>query len=162
MKYMPKLPGLSSWVECCYSTESHLLFGDHSLLSCYRVQQGDPLSPLCFAITLQPIVEKIKREVPNLLCSAWYLDDGTLCGTQQDLNIALRIIEEEGLPRGLCLNHHKSLPYISPGDDICNTLPSDTPITSSGFCLLGSPIGSDCFHEASFLDRVAKIQRVLG
>ena len=102
MKYVPKLPGLSSWVDCCYSTESHLLFGDHTLLSCYRVQQGDPLGPLCFAITLLPIVENIKREVPNLLCSAWYLDDGTLCGTPQDLNIALRIIEEEGLPRGLC------------------------------------------------------------
>ena len=27
-----KLPGLSSWVECCYSTELHL-FGDYSLLS---------------------------------------------------------------------------------------------------------------------------------
>jgi len=98
-----------------------------------------------------------------LLCSAWYLDNGMLCGTPQDLNVALRIIEEEGLPRGLCLNHCKSLPYISPGDDTCkNTLPSDIPITSSGFCLLGSPIGSDCFHEASILDRVAKIQRVLG
>ena len=146
MKCMLKLPGLSSWVECCYSTESHLLFGDHSLLSCYRVQQGDPLGP----------------------CSAWYLDDGTVCGTPQDLNIALKIIEEEGLPRELCLNHHKSLPYISLGDDICNktlpnkTLPSDIPITSSGFCLLGSPIGSDYFHVASILDRIAKIWRALG
>ena len=42
------------------------------------------------------------------------------------------------------------------------TLPSDIPITSSGFCLLGSPISSDCFCEASILDRVAKIQRALG
>lgn len=61
------LPGLSSWVECCYSTESHLLFGDYSLLNCCGVQQGDPLGPLCFALTLQPIVERIKREVPSLL-----------------------------------------------------------------------------------------------
>ena len=76
-----RLPGLSSWVEFCYSTESHLFFGDHSLLSCCGVQQGDPLGPLCFALTLQPIVERIKREVPNLLCNIWYLDDGTLCGT---------------------------------------------------------------------------------
>ena len=35
------LPGLSSWVECCYNTESHLIFGDHSLLSHCGVQQGD-------------------------------------------------------------------------------------------------------------------------
>ena len=42
------------------------------------------------------------------------------------------------------------------------TLPSDIPITSSGFCLLGSPISSDCFCEAFILDRIAKIQRALG
>ena len=88
MKYMRKLPGLSSWVECCYSTDS---------------QQGNPLGPLYFAIALQPIVERTKREVLNLLCSAWYLDDGTLCGTPQDLNVALRIMEEEGSPQGGCV-----------------------------------------------------------
>jgi len=101
------------------------------------------------------------REVLNSLCSARHLDHGMLCGTSQDLNIALRITREEGPPMGLCLNHCKSFPFISPWDDICkNTLPFD--ITSSGFCLLHSPIGSDCFREASILDRVAKIQRALG
>ena len=128
------LPGLSGWVE------SHLMFGDHSLLSRCGVQQGDPLGPLCFALTLQPIVERLKREVPSLLCNAWYLDDGTLCGTPQDLDAALKIIEEEGPPRGLHLNHHKSLLYIPPGDDLgSNLLPHDIPVTSSGFCLLGAP-----------------------
>ena len=157
------LPGLSSWVECCYSTESHLIFGDHSLLSRCGVQQGDPLGPLCFALTLQPIVERIKREVPSLLCNAWYLDDGTLCGTPQDLDAALKIIEEEGPPRGLHLNHHKSLLYIPPGDDLgSNLLPHDIPVTSSGFCLLGAPLGSSGFCESSVLGRVAKIQNALG
>ena len=45
------LPGLSSWVECCYSTESHLMFGDFSLLNRCRVQQGDPLGP-CVSLSL--------------------------------------------------------------------------------------------------------------
>ena len=156
------LPGLSSWVECCYSTESHLLFGDYSLLNCCGVQQGDPLGPLCFALTLQPIVERIKREVPSLLCNAWYLDDGTLCGTPQDLAAALKIVEEEGPLRGLHLNRHKSLLYIPPGDDLGNNpLPQDIPVTSSGFCLLGVPLGSSCFCESSALDRVGKIQSAL-
>ena len=104
------LPGLSSWVD----TESHLFFDDHSLLSCCEVQQGDPLAPLRFALTLQPIGERIKSEVPSLLCNVWYLDDGTLCGTPQDLDAALKIIEEEGAPRGLHLNHQKSLLYTFP------------------------------------------------
>ena len=91
-----------------------------SILSCCEVQQGDPLGPLCFALTLQPIVERIKREVPSLVCNVWYLDDGTLCGTPQDLDAALKIIEEEGPPRGLHLNRQKSLLYIPPGDDLGN------------------------------------------
>ena len=157
------LPGLSSWVESCYSIEPHLLFGDHSLRSRCGVQQGDPLGPLGFAITLQPIVERIKREIPSLLCNTWYLDDGVLCGTPEDLVAALKIIEEEGPPRGLYLNRHKSLLYIPPGDDLVNNpLPQDIPITSSGFCLLGAPLGLRGFCESSALGRVAKIQSALG
>ena len=60
------LPGLSRWVECCYSTDSVLHFGDHSLLSRCGVQQGDSLGPLCFVLTLHPIAMRIKRELPNL------------------------------------------------------------------------------------------------
>ena len=98
------------------------------------VQQGDPLGPLCFALTLQPVIQRINEDVPNLLCNAWYLDDGTLCGTPQDLAAALRIIEEEGPLRGLHVNGSKSLLYIPPGDDPHqNKLPPDIPISSSGF-----------------------------
>ena len=108
------------------------MFADYSLLSRCGVQQGDPLGPLCFALTLQPIVERIKREVPSLLCNAWYLDDGTLCGTPQDLAAAMKIIEEEGPLRGLHLNRHKSLLYIPPGDDLGNNpLPHDIPASVS-------------------------------
>ena len=89
------LPGLSRWVECCYGTDSVLHFGDHSLLSRCGVQQGDPLGPLCFALTLQPIAMRIKRALLNLLCNVVYLDDGTICGSPQDLAAALKIIEEE-------------------------------------------------------------------
>ena len=30
-----------------------------------------PAGPLCFALTLQPIIEKIKEEVPNHLINVW-------------------------------------------------------------------------------------------
>ena len=38
------------------------------------------------------------------MINAWYLDDGTLCGSANDLCAALRIIEEDGPARGLHLN----------------------------------------------------------
>ena len=49
------------------------------------VQQGDPLGPLGFALALHPIIERIQAEVPGLLANAWYLDDGTLCGSPDNL-----------------------------------------------------------------------------
>ena len=44
-----------------------------------------------------------------------------------------------------------------------NKLPPDVPISSSGFCLLGVPLGSDTFRKQIVLGRVEKIHlRVLG
>ena len=129
-----RIPSLSSWVESCYSSQPILHFGKHTILSRCGVQQGDRLGPLCFALTLHSIVERLKRDVPNLLIDAWYLDDGTLCGTAEDLAKALAIIEEDGPPRGLRLNGSKSLHYIpKDADGSHNPLPPEIPITRSVF-----------------------------
>ena len=107
-----RIPSMAAWVESCYGSQPLLYFGDHKLFSCCGVQQGDPLGPLCFALTLHPVVEQIKREVPELLINAWYLDDGTLCGSLSDIGSALAIIESVGPSRGLILNKSKSLLFV--------------------------------------------------
>ena len=156
------LPGLSRWVECSYSTDSVLHFKDHSLLSHCGIQQGDLLGPLCFALTVQPIAMRIKRELPNLLCNVWYLDDVTICGSPQNLAAALKIIEKDGPWRGLHVNRSKSLLYIPPDDDPSNNmLPSDIPFSTTGFSLLGVPLGSDLFREVKVFDRIEKIRIAL-
>ena len=48
------LPGLAPWVEWCYGAHSRLLCDGAALTSESGVQQGDPLGPLLFALTLQP------------------------------------------------------------------------------------------------------------
>ena len=61
---------------------------------------------------------------------AWYLDDGTLCGSANDLRAALAIIEEDGPARGLHLNRAKSLLHIPVDDPLNhNPLPADIPTT---------------------------------
>ena len=133
-----------------------------TLLSCCGVQQGDPLGPLGFALALQPIVEKVKKKVPGLLINVWYLDDGTLCGSAEDLLKALAIIEEEGPSRGLNLNRAKSLLFVPKEDDFShNPFPSEIPVARDGFQLLGCPIGSPTYCASSFLQRVKKVEDIL-
>ena len=108
------------------------------------------------------MVERIKSEVPNLQINAWYLDDGTFCGSFSELAMALKIIEEEGPPKGLFLNRAKSLLYI-PADDEgpVNPLTLEIPTTGS-FVLLGCPIGPPSFNEAAVLNCVEKVKEILS
>ena len=128
-----RLPSITSWMEC---SQPSLLLDNRPILSCCGVQQGDPLGPLGFALVLHSVIEKIKESVPSLLINVWYLDDGTLCGTEQELAIALSL---EGPPRGLFLNKSKSLIYTPANSSITHPLLHDIPTSSDGFTLLGSP-----------------------
>ena len=100
------------------------------------------MGPLGFALSLHPIIERIK-EVPGLLINAWYLDDVTLCGSVWDLRTALSIIEAKGPSRGLSLKRSRSLLHVPADASLTsNCLPADIPVTSGGFDLLGSPVRS--------------------
>ena len=158
-----RIPSIAAWMESCYSCQPILHLGRDSILSCCGVQQGDPLGPLGFALTLQPLIEKLRAEVLGLSLNAWYLDDGTLVGSPDDLAAALHIVEEEAPALGLHLNHSKSLLFIPPGADASwSTLPPDIPIARRGFSLLGCPIGPPDFCEECFRARLQKLNVSLG
>ena len=84
-------------MESCYGVQPFLHFGDDSILRCCGVQHGNPLGPLGFTLAIHPIIEKVCVQIPDLLVNAWYLDDGTLCGSADDLCATLAIIEQEPL-----------------------------------------------------------------
>ena len=70
-------------------------------------QQGDPLGPMFFALSLKRFVRKIKDQCPDLSANVWYLVDGTLIGKTEDVKRAFHIIQQECLLLGLELNSHK-------------------------------------------------------
>jgi hypothetical protein len=72
------------------------------------VQQGDPLGPLLFSLVLQPLVERIQREFPDLDLNVWYLDDGTIIGHKEDVFRVFELLRGEGPNIGLFLNVKKN------------------------------------------------------
>ena len=77
-------PGMSQWAEWCYSSPSHLFFGNNIISSERGVQQGDPLGPFLFALALQPLLHRLNRgrSDQGLQLTYSYLDDLILAGEQ--------------------------------------------------------------------------------
>ena len=158
-------PKASAWAEVCYAQSSHLFFGNHRLSSSSGAQQGDPLASLLFALTLHPLLLRIKDEHPNLLLHVFFLDDGTFIGTMDDLQSVFDILSKAGPEIGLLLNAAKSsvwcgdnLPSnIDPTDPLQRGVP---PASPAGYHLLGAPIGDISFSRGVVDKRIAKIAEI--
>ena len=66
------LPELYPLVRSAYSSSSSLFWGDKIILSAESVQQGDPLGPLLFCLTLHNLISELTSEL-----ILGYLDDVT-------------------------------------------------------------------------------------
>ena len=158
MEFRKQIPSLSAWMEFCSSGQPLLPLGGNSIHSCRGVQQGDPMGPLRFALTVHPIIKRIKAIVLGLELNACYLDDGTLVGHPEHLTTALHIIEQDGPMVGLQLTRGKTLLFIPEEADASKSpVPPEIPTTRSGFFLLGSPIGTPSFCEEVFQERINKV-----
>ena len=93
-------PELAPFVFSAYSEPSSPFWGDTSLLLSERVQQGDPVGPLLFCLTIHKLVYQLGCE----LC-LFYLDDETLGGNPEQVLQDLRLVEQGGKELGLSLNH---------------------------------------------------------
>ena len=127
------VPFIASWMEAYYTLQPSLRLGYNHLRSCCGVEKGDPLEPLGFALTLQPIVEEIEQRVPGLKMNKCYLDDGTLCGSSADLAAGLANIAEMEPSRGLLLNYSKCVIFLPTGaDPTLSSLPANIPVVHFG------------------------------
>ena len=80
-------PQLLAWVEWCCTIPAKLFFGQHRILSTSGVQQGDPLGPLLFSLTLLHFMGSLGLQY-SILLHLWYmyLDDGLFIGTPHDIH----------------------------------------------------------------------------
>jgi hypothetical protein len=125
------------------------------------------LGPLLFSLALHSVVKTISSEFPNLDINCWYLDDGILIGTEEDIAKVLDRLRELCPSVGLELNLGKfELRWPGANAEIaCSATLFPADILRSGANiteLLGAPIGYHPDADKYVGKRVSKISSNLS
>jgi len=144
-------PELYRFVHSCYSESTELQFFDRIILSSEGTQQGDPLGPLEFSLSVHHLLTGIKSEF-----KLGYLDDFTIGGNIDSVAKDIDFIKMEGRKIGLELNESKSELISHPRlTSIPDSFTNFTRVSIDKATLLGAPVGSnDAINEA--LDKKIK------
>lgn len=85
-----------------------LSFGQFMISSQEGAQQGDPLGPLLFCLTIHPIISSLSSQL-----SISYMDDLTLGGPSEVVAQDVKLINEKGSEVGLQLNAKNAKSFTS-------------------------------------------------
>jgi hypothetical protein len=136
-----ELPELFPFISSCYSGQSFLRFGKYTLMSDEGPQQGDPLGPLLFCLTVMALVKRIKSQ-----CNIWYMDDGAIGDNVDALLSDFRMLMDESRKLGLIINVTKC-EIITDNVEVLQKFRDVAPdikhVKTAAAMLLGAPIGSE-------------------
>ena len=97
-----RIPKIYTHCHSAYSQSSILFHGPYTVSSQERPQQGDPVGPLLFCNSIQPMLSSLESEL-NL----GHLDDVSLGGLVDTVAADVTRIAKEGSEMGLHLNASK-------------------------------------------------------
>ena len=163
-----RLPGLAPWAEWCYDHHSRLLFHGEAVSSEAGVQQGDPLGPLLFALTLQPALQAAQAGAPGSCpeLAFAFLDDVCLVGGSRQVAGALTRLAASARQVGLQLRPDKCELVACAGPDAVvdrSLFLAGIRVNQTGaMSLLGAAIGPSHYTENYIMERVAKAQVLLA
>lgn len=102
-KVKSTVPEIYKFVEQCYRLPTNVYYREHVISSQRGVHQGDPLGPALFCLVVQDIISSLE----DLDLNIWYLDDGTIAGSPNNVLKAFRKIIILAQEIGLELNYAK-------------------------------------------------------
>jgi hypothetical protein len=155
-----KLPEIFNFCHLAYAQSSLLVFGDFQILSEEGIQQGDPLGPLLFCLTIQPLLSSLQSSL-----TIGFMDDVTLGGRVDVVANDIQHINCFGATLGLNLNITKceliSSSVVTPPFQL---LKSFIPVLPADATLLGAPCLAgrklDIALDACCLDLQRAIERL--
>lgn len=151
------VPELLPFCYSAYRNVSMLKFGQKLVPSQEGIQQGDPLGPLLFCLTIQPILQNLVSELV-----IGYMDDITIGGSGDVVAKDVSSLEAACKLLGLNLNPKKceliaksnQLPPIDlPGMDDFAHVPVE------GATLLGAPLMAGQAMDESLTFKLTELQR---
>ena len=146
------IPEIYEFCFLSYGASSTLKFSEHSIFSQEGAQQGDPLGPLLFSLTIHPLLQSLSSALV-----IGYLDDITLGGSENTVAADVALVQAQGEAIGLKLNITKC-EYISD-----NVTPSSTifqnfiQLAPSNAMLLGAPLSSGRAMDTSLEKRCEEL-----
>ena len=154
-----KNPLIYNYTEAAYAKPSFLFYRDKIILSEEGAQQGDPEGPPLFSDTINDTIRSLCSKL-NL----WYLDDGNLAGTFEDVLNDYTTLRSAFLAMGLevnpqkcelvflgCPSSEQKQSILSKFSEVC---PGVQVTELEDLVVLGAPIGS-----AALESTVKKIPR---
>ena len=117
------------------------------LHSAEGVQLGYPFGTLLFCLAIQPIIRILHSDF-----RVFYLDDGTIGGSLEDVHHDLLVVEKKAALLGVQLNCNKTefiCDVASTRDSMLSAVSELQSVGSSQATLLGTPIGSADLVDAT-------------
>jgi len=134
-----RIPELYKFCHSAYSVPSVLRFGKWVVESQEGVQQGDPLGPILFCLTIHPLLISLKSPL-----RVGFMDDITLGGDEESLEQDIQAILDANDELSLQLNIPKcELISFSNESSSTSILSSFLKITPANSILLGAPLTPD-------------------
>jgi len=152
-----EIPEIYNFCHLSYASSSYLSFGDQIILSEEGSQQGDPLGPLLFSLTVNPILSSILSDL-----ALGYLDDFTLGGTADVVRNDFLQIVDMAADLGLILNTAKCELISNSTVATPDCFAEFVHLTPSDAILLGAPLFPGTAMDDALGQRCEELARTLS